>query len=302
MTRGWLLRAPWVGALAVVAGCLSFHAGPMPGEPVDATFMEVDGVRLRYLDEGQGAPVVLIHGFASAIENWTAVIPKLRERHRVIALDLKGFGWSDRPEGDYSPEAEARLVLGLMDRLHVDRAAVVAHSWGSSVALALALQAPERVSRLALYDAWVYESQQPSFFLWSRAAGLGEFLVGAYYDQRPDDRMTAAFFNKDAIPERLIEEVESALERPGTKAAALAAIRGQRFAELEGRYGTIEAPALLLWGREDEVTPVSVGEQLVRQLRDARLIVYERCGHFPMIEAEATSTRDLMAFLAEGAL
>lgn len=289
-----------VVALFALTGCLSFHSGPMPGEPADATFLTVDGVRVRYIDEGQGPPVVLIHGFASAIENWTRVIPKLKAHHRVIALDLKGFGWSDRPEGDYSPQAEARLVLGLMDQLGVERAAVVAHSWGSSVALAMALAAPDRVSRMALYDAWIYESQQPSFFLWSRADGLGEFLVGAFYDQRPDDRMTSAFFNKEAIPEALIDEVEDALDRPGTKAAALAAIRGQRYSELEGRYGSIAAPALLLWGREDEVTPVSVGEQLVRHLQDARLLVYERCGHFPMIEAEASSTRDLIAFLAEG--
>ena len=288
-------------AALTLSGCLSFHTGPMPGEPADANFVQIDGVRVRYVDEGEGPPVVLIHGFASAIENWTRVIPKLKGSHRVIALDLKGFGWTDRPEGDYSPQAEARLVLGLMDKLGVERAAVVAHSWGASVALAMALQAPDRVSRLALYDAWIYESQQPSFFLWSRADGLGELLVGAYYDQRPDDRMTSAFFNKEAIPEQLIDEVEDALERPGTKAAALAAIRGQRFTELEGRYGDIEVPALLLWGREDEVTPVSVGEQLVRHLRDARLLVYERCGHFPMIEAEASSTRDLIAFLAEGA-
>lgn len=291
-----------LGALstAVLTGCLAFHSGPMPGEPKDATFLQVDGVRLRYLDTGgDGPPVVLLHGFASAIENWAPVIPKLQGRYRLIALDLKGFGWSDRPEGDYSPQEEARLVVGLMDRLGVQRAAVVAHSWGSSVALALALQAPERVSRIALYDAWVYEDQIPSFFLWARADGLGEFLVGAWYDERPDDRMTAAFYDKSMISEALIDEVEDALDRPGTKAAALAAIRGQRFSDLETSYGRIQKPTLLLWGRDDEVTTLEMGERLVRQLPDARLVVYERCGHFPMIEAAPASTRDLLSFLAE---
>lgn len=295
-----VLLAALLALVGSLEGCLAFHAGPMPGEPADATFETIDGVRLRYLDTGgDGTPVVLIHGFASAIENWELVIPQLKDDHRVIALDLKGFGWSDRPEGDYSPQAEARLVLGLLDRLGVQRAAVVAHSWGSSVALAMALQAPERVTRLALYDAWVYEDQLPSFFLWARADGLGEFMVGAWYAERPDDRMIAAFYHKESVPERLIEEVEAALERPGTKAAALAAIRGQRFSELEPLYHTIERPALLLWGREDEVTTLEHGERLVRQLPDARLVVYERCGHFPMIEAAPASTRDLRAFLAE---
>ena len=80
-------------------------------------------------------------------------------------------GWTDRPEGDYSPEAQAKLVLRLLDQRGVSRTAIVAHSWGSSVALAASMQAPERVTKLALYDAWVYEEQLPTFFHWARAEG-----------------------------------------------------------------------------------------------------------------------------------
>ncbi len=286
---------------ALLSGCLAFHQGPMPGEPAGATFAELDGARVRYLDTGGGGPpVVLIHGFASALETWAAVVPALRAAHRVIALDLKGFGWSDRPEGDYSPDAEARLVLALMDRLGVERAALVAHSWGSSVALALALRAPARVSRLALYSAWVYEEQLPMFFHWARLGGLGELLFALYYNERPDERMALAFFDPRRVDERLAEEVEAALERPGTRAAALAAARGQRFAEVEGRYAEVRAPTLLLWGREDAVSRLEAGERLLRELPAAELRVYARCGHFPMLEAAAESTRDLARFLAAG--
>ena len=98
-----------------LAGCMSFHAGAMPGEPKAATFANVAGARVRYLDVGEGPPVVLVHGFASSLETWGAVVPALRKHHRVIALDLKGFGWTDRPEGDYSPPAQARLILDLLD-------------------------------------------------------------------------------------------------------------------------------------------------------------------------------------------
>ena len=130
-------RIALVLAVATLAsGCMGFHTGPMPGEPADATFVQIEGARVRYVDEGEGEPVVLIHGFASSLAEWAPVLPALRENHRVLAMDLKGFGWTDRPEGDYSPEAQARLVLALMDERGVDRAAVVAHSWGSSVALA----------------------------------------------------------------------------------------------------------------------------------------------------------------------
>ena len=320
--------------LPFFAGCLSFHKGPMPGEPTTARFADVDGVRVRYMDTGEadgvaspdakaktdanGEPtespkpapaatassskptVVLVHGFASALETWAGVIPVLTKTHRVIALDLKGFGWTDRPEGDYSPDAQAKLVWHLLDQRGVKSSAIVAHSWGSSVALAASLQAPERVTRLALYDAWVYEEQLPTFFHWARADGVGEALFGLYYKERADERMALAFFDKKFVTERLVESVDEALDRPGTLAAALAAVRGQDYSDAQRRYGKIDKPTLLMWGREDIVTPIKYGERLSRDLPQSKLVVYPRCGHFPMIEALAASNRDLVQFLTEG--
>lgn len=321
------LLLPWI------AGCLSFHKGAMPGEPRDARFVDVEGARVRYVDtEGSETPaakaegrpsagiaaqnedasalaqdtraekptVVLIHGFASAIEAWAPVIPALTKTHRVVALDLKGFGWTDRPEGDYSPDAQARIVLKLLELRGIQKAALVAHSWGSSVALAATLAAPEKVTRLALYDAWVYEDQLPTFFHWARADGVGEMLFGLYYKERSDEKMALAFFDKKWVTEKFVEDVEAALDRPGTVAAALAAVRGQRYADVETKYKTIDKPTLLLWGREDVVTPLKYGERLARDLPGARLVVYPRCGHFPMIEAREASNRELIAFLTAG--
>jgi pimeloyl-ACP methyl ester carboxylesterase len=284
--------------LPFVTGCISFHAGALPGEP-KANYANAAGARIRYVDKGQGSPVVLIHGFASSLETWDLLVPELSKTHRVIAVDLKGFGWSDRPEGDYSPLGEARHVVALLDQLGIKRAAFVAHSWGSSVTLALALAAPERVSRIALYDAWVYEEQLPSTFLLARAGGLGEILFTLFYDQRPDERLSLAFYNKDFVTEKLAEDVERSLDRPGTSAAALAAVRGQRFTEQQDKYRTIDKPVLLLWGREDVVTTLPFGERLSRELPHARLVVYPRCGHFPMFEAKRESNQELIKFLAE---
>lgn len=289
----------------LLAGCLSFHTGPLPGEPPKARFanIEQDGarVRVRFVDTGEKddpRPVaVLVHGFAASLGSWATVMPELGKTHRILALDLKGFGFTDRPEGDYSPDAQARLVLGLMQERGVERAAIVAHSWGSSVTLALALRAPERITKIALYDAWVYEDQIPTFFHWSRAPGVGEALFGVWYKERAEDRIVLAFYDKTKVTEPLVEEIDAALDRPGTVAAALAAVRGQRFAEVEDRYRTVQKPVLLLWGREDRVTTLRYGERLAKELPNARLVVYPQCGHFPMLEAVAASNRDLVAFL-----
>jgi pimeloyl-ACP methyl ester carboxylesterase len=294
-----LFTLPLLCALPLLAGCLEFHAGAMAGEPKTATFATVDGARVRYVDVGKGPPVVLIHGFASSLETWDALIPELSKTHRVIAMDLKGFGWTDRPEGDYSPKAEAHLVLRLLESRGIDKAAFVAHSWGSSVTLELALLAPERVSRIALYDAWVYEGQLPTFFVMSRAGGVGEALFSMYYNERADERMSLAFFDKTLVSEALAEAVERSLERPGTVAAALAGVRGMHYTEVESRYHTIDKPTLLLWGREDVVTTLPFGERLSRELPHARLVVYPRCGHFPMLEAKSASNAELIRFLDE---
>jgi pimeloyl-ACP methyl ester carboxylesterase len=110
--------------------------------------------------------------------------------------------------------------------------------------------------------------------------------------------MANAFFDPAIVPESLIEEVERALARPGTKAAALAAVRAMRYGDWQERYREVRQPVLLLWGREDHVTPLHIGERLSHELRHARLIVYPRCGHLPMIEARHVSNADVVDFLA----
>jgi pimeloyl-ACP methyl ester carboxylesterase len=282
---------------AGLGGCLAFHTGTMPGEPEGARFAEIDGTRVRFVDEGEGPAVVMIHGFASSLETWSSAVPELRLRHRVLAMDLKGFGWTDRPPGDYSPEAQARLVLALMDQQGIERAALVAHSYGASVALAIALLAPERVTRIALYDAWVYSSQLPTFFHMARADGVGEALFSIWYGERAEDRLALAFHDRSLVTQELVDDVQRALDRPGTYAAALASVRAMHYETQQARYHEIEQPALLMWGREDHVTPLSVGERLARDLPGARLVIYPRCGHFPMIEHARQSTRELARFL-----
>ena len=276
---------------------MSWHTGAMPGAPAKAKYLAVDGVHLRALDQGTGPAVVLLHGFASSLDTWRPVLPALTRAHRVVAVDLMGFGWSDRPERDYSPQAQAQLVLKALDQLGVRQFDVVGHSWGASVALSVAAAAPGRVRRVALYSAWVFREQQPAFFHWARVPGIGELLVRLFYDQRALDRMTLAFHDPGRLKMPLALAVERALRRPGTKRAALAAIRGMMAHPVEPALEAIQAPALLLWGEEDRVAALHHARRLASVLPQADLRTYAGCGHFPMIEAEAASTADLTRFL-----
>ncbi|MEO8700617.1 MAG: alpha/beta fold hydrolase [Kofleriaceae bacterium] len=284
-------------ALGLLAGCPQFHADKLPGAPADATFVEVDGVHVRYREAGSGPAVVLVHGYSASSDSWLPVIPALAASHRVIAVDLKGFGWSSRPDGDYSPAAQAQLVWAVLDRLRVTDVAIVGHSWGSSVALAMAVAKPQRVRRVALYSAYVYDDQVPSFFRWAEKSGLGELLFGLYYRERIEDRAALAYYDERWVTQARVEKLEADMARPGTVAAALATARRHQFGQLHDQLHGFDKPVLLLWGDNDQVTPVRFGQRLVGELAHADLKTYPRCGHVPMVEAPQ-STRDLAAFLA----
>ena len=293
--------SPLFFLLPVLGAFIAFHRGPLPGEPADGRFLDVDGVRVRFTDteETHKPVVVMVHGFASTLDAWAPVVPALSKTHRIVRLDLKGFGWSERPPGDYSPQAQAKMLLRFLDLRGVRTFSIVGHSWGCSIALAATLAAPERVEKLAFYDAWVYEAQLPVAFHWARTAIVGEMMFGTYYRERPSERMKLAFHDKKHVTPELVAHVTDGLNRPGSTAAALAAVRGQRFTSMEARYRTLRQPTLLMWGREDEVAALRAGQRLAREMPNARLVVYPSCGHFPMIEAREASNHDLASFLAQ---
>ena len=280
----------------------------MPGEP-QATYAHVDGVRLRYVDTAEKHPedlqkpvVVLVHGFASSLENWATVMPQLQPTHRILAYDLKGFGWSERPEGDYSNLAQARLLLGLMKQRGIEHASVIGHSWGTSVVLSAVVHAPSKFDRFALIAPYAYNSQIPTFFHWAQAPGVGESLFGAFYKSNYDERVGLGFYDKKWVTQDLVDAVGRAMDRPGTVAAALASARGQNFNDLEPKYRSVDLPALVMVGSEDTVATPHFARKLSRELKNASYVEYPECAHFPMIEAQSQTNRDLLAFLDPDAL
>jgi pimeloyl-ACP methyl ester carboxylesterase len=171
------------------------------------------------------------------------------------------------------------VLIDVMDAAGVQRADVVAHSWGSSVTLALALAHPERVRRITLIGAWIYDEQIPPFFRWARVPGVGEALFSAFYTERPADRFPDAFDDPSLVSQELVEAIEQSLSRPGTSRAALAAARGQCFLQMERRYRTIAHRTLLVWGEDDHVARLRFGQRLSQEMPDART---RRACHRPL--------------------
>lgn len=282
-----------------IMGCATFQSGP--SEPVAAGERLEIAARgqLRVIDRNPEADetILLIHGYGSSTASYGPVIPELAQRYRVIAIDLPGFGKSDRLAGDYSPDALADVLAAVLDAKKVFRAHVVGHSWGASVALAFARRHADRTAKLVLLSAFVFDDQLLPFLRWARVPGVGEALYALFYRQSIGERLTLNFHDPSLVTDEVVESVERQMALDGAVAAALAAARGMRFAEREADYRKVTADALLVWGAEDRVSRPAFGERLLRDLPHARLALLPGCGHIPMIECRGDTLEAIRTFL-----
>ena len=140
--------------------------------PPVGRFLDVDGVRLHYIERGQGDPLVLIHGNGTMLQDFafSGIVDQLADRYRVIAIDRPGYGYSSRPRQLWTPAAHARLFRSALLQLGVDRAMIYGHSWGTLVAVALALEAPSLVRGLVLGSGYYYPTLRADTFLLSPPA------------------------------------------------------------------------------------------------------------------------------------
>jgi len=287
-----------LGSIVLLAGCLAWQHVPSDQVSPGRQFATVGKEEIRYETHGGGDPILMIHGFGSSLETWGLVVPTLSKDHLVVTPDMPGFGLSSKVDGDYRPSAMADALLGLLDQLQVRRTDVVAHSYGCAVALAMALDHPERVRRLVLSDAFVYQDQMPWFFAWSRTPVLGEVLFGLFYNQQMDWRMSMSFHDPRFVTQDMVDRASAALDKPGTRAAALAVARGLDLDVAEGTYGRMNKPTLLTWGEEDAVTDLRYADRMLQHLPRARLEVFPDSGHFPMVEAPNRFASLVYAFLS----
>ena len=264
-------------------GCLAHHEAPR--NPTFYSSLELPTGKVRYFDRGEGEAIVLLHGFGGAIESWEQTVDALPKDRRILAMDARGFGLSTRAEGDYSLKALANDVNFAMESLGIEKASIVGHSWGSAVALVLALEHPERVERLVLVDGLAYEKQVPWSIKAARRSGLGELIVGTFYTAQLDARLEKGFFDPSRLSYDEVASVRYKLEAPGSRAAALAISRGVDLEAWQPRYSEIEVPTMIVWGKQDRVLSPWWAGRLATDLTQARVETLDRCGHFPMIEA-----------------
>lgn len=301
MKRAFVVVGVLAAALSVAVRWL-MRSGPEAFPP--GKLREIDGEWIHFLDEGSGPAIMLIHGFTGSTFTWRDTMPVLATDHRVVALDLPGFGYSDRnPELEYTPAAHARRVLRLMDTLGIASATIVGHSLGGGVAERVAVDQPERVERLVLV-ASVDASGRPD---WERRpkpltrlalVGAAVLFRSPWLARKTVRTVVGAMVPGEYASDEVVDGYLAPLLRPGT-------VRCVRLLMDESREMTaadlarIHAPTLIISGELDRDVPPRVGQQLAEKIHDARHVIQPHSGHLLAEEKPDAFLAELTTFLAE---
>lgn len=274
---------------------------PAPANPELGLRIRAGAIETNYHDVGNGAPVLLIHGSGpgvSAWANWRLVMPELSRRARVIAPDMVGFGFSERPTDiDYGMDTWVRHALDLLDALDIERADLVGNSFGGGLALALAIRHPQRVRRLVLMG-----SVGVPF-----AITPGLDAVWGYTPSFENMRklMDLFAYDRGLITDELAQLRYEASVRPGFQesfSAMFPAPRQNGVDALTSGEADIRAlphETLIVHGRDDKVIPLANAYTLADWIDRSQLHVFGRCGHWTQIEHAARFARLVGDFLAE---
>ncbi|HEY2325421.1 MAG TPA: alpha/beta fold hydrolase [Thermoanaerobaculia bacterium] len=244
--------------------------------------------RIHYYTGGDGPPVVLIHGLASRADDWASFLPTLASHHRVYALDLLGYGSSDRPRSaDYSIALETDVVRGFLDSLHIARTDLAGVSMGGWIALKLASEHPERVRKLVLIDSAGFNfptTLTADSFTPHDVAEIQK-LINLQTNRAPH---IPAFVARDFL--RVNREHAWILKAQFTSMLS-------RRDLMDGRVATVTMPTLLLWGTRDLLIPYSVAIRMQHELPNAQLVPLNGCGHLAIIDCKETAWPAIERFL-----
>jgi pimeloyl-ACP methyl ester carboxylesterase len=266
----------------------------------------VHGQRIAYLDVGAGPPIILIHGFGGSMWQWEYQQHALSQHFRVITLDLPGAGVSDKPEIDYRPDEMLDFFVGFMDAVKIPQATLAGNSMGAGLAIGMALAHPTRVTKLVLIDGLpqhvlkkltspsirrALETSAPTWLV-----SFGNILFGRLMIA---PTLREIVHDPALLTPAVIERSNRNRRRPGLIKPIMTVRDNLPLWEsgFAARFGEITHPTLVLWGEEDRVFPIAVGEELHQTIKGSRFIRIPNAGHIPQWERPDVVNQELIIFI-----
>jgi len=280
------------------------HFDAIERMPVHTVF--VHGQRIAYLDVGAGPPVILIHGFGGSMWQWEYQQHPLSQHFRVLTLDLPGAGLSDKPDIDYRPEQMLDFFVGFMEAVKIPQATLVGNSMGAGLAIGMALTHPARVAKLVLVDGLpqhviekltspsvkrALETRAPSWLVSFGNTLFGGLMIESVLQEIVHDPVL--------LTPAVLERSNRNRQRPGLIKPIMAVRENLPLWEsgFATRLSAITHLTLVLWGEEDRVFPIAVGEELHQTIKESRFIRIPKAGHIPQWERPDVVNQELISFI-----
>lgn len=268
--------------------------------PATGGTVEINGVRLHYVEEGSGPPLLLLHGNGTNVEDWRAsgLLARLADRHRVIAFDRPGFGYSQRPRGTvWTPAAQARLIADALGALELPAMPVVGHSFGTLVAVAMALHRPEVVSGLALLSGYYFPTARVDAVLGATPAipvvgDVMRYTTSPLLGAATFPAVARHIFSPADVPDAFVQANKALALRPGQIKAEAgdSGLIVPAAAAYQGRYGELRIPVAIAHGTGDKLIDPDQSERLHAAVAGSTFHPIEGAGHmlhYPRTDAVA---------------
>jgi len=268
-------------------------------------FITLDGKKVHYVEKGNGKPIILIHGFLYHTVMWKKNMDALAEKSKVYAIDLWGWGYSERLEPEeYSFELYGEQVTGFMDAMNIKEATLVGQSMGGGISVYVAAHHPERVDRLILVDPAVIPFPTTAIGKIYQLPFIGEFLNAIPGDALMKSNIKSTYFyDKNKVTKEYVKEVLQPACIKGSYAGAMYILRNvlkPPYVEAEANLlAKMNKPILIIHGREDKAVPLDRSEALDDLWKGSKLVVFERAGHIAHEEYPDRFNKLAIDFLSE---
>jgi len=268
----------------------------------ESRFMDLDGMAVHYLDEGSPAdktPIVLLHGMAASLLTWNGWTRALQAEHRVIRLDLPGYGLTGpNPARDYSINFYVRFLHDFLQKLDVNQVYLAGNSLGGKIAWEYALAYPGTVKKLVLVDAAGYPLSHVKLLAvrLAKTPVLKNILLYITPRFLVEKSLQEVYADHSKVTDQLVEQYYDMVCRAGNR-AAFADVAGTMEDSDYLKINQIQTQTLILWGKADVLLPVENAYRFERDLPHNRMVIFTDLGHVPQEENPAESVKEVLAFL-----
>ena len=257
-------------------------------------FAKVGSHKIHYIEAGSNSKktIVLVHGLGASAERWEYVIPKLSKKYQVIAPDLIGFGYSDKPLLDYTPQFFAKFLSDFLETIGINHCNMIGSSLGGQIVAEYAIKYHEKIEKVVLVS--------PAGVMKYLTPALKAYVAAALYPHRDSVRNAFQMMSHmdEKIPLHIIDDFIERMLLPNAKMSFMSTLLGLKDASMiNQRLAGISVPTLVIWGKNDPVIPIKYANDFVMSIKDCKYIEMQNCGHTPYVEDPKRFADNMLDFL-----